>query len=87
MASSLLFTLFYIVISLCFVFPPHEFVSAGFTIQCLLSAWLGNENECFVQYHIRRTVATILCHSFLPLGKFTYVKKSFALIMLCAVHS
>jgi hypothetical protein len=69
MTSSLLFTIFYVLVSLCFVYPPNEFVSAGFTVQCLLSTWLGSENECFIQYHMRRIVATVLCHSILPLGK------------------
>jgi hypothetical protein len=74
MESSLLFTVLYILMSLCFVYPPNEFVSAGFTVQCLLSTWLGSENEYFIQYHIRRIVGTILCHSLLPLGTFRCVK-------------
>ena len=73
MTSSLLFTIFYIVVSLCVVYPPNEFVSAGFTVECLLSPWLGSENDGFIQYHMRRIVATILCHSLLPLGKFISV--------------
>lgn len=68
MTSSLLFTVLYILFSLCFVYPPNEFISAGFTVQSLLSTWLGSENERFIQYHMRRIVATILWHSVLPLG-------------------
>jgi hypothetical protein len=73
MTSSLLFTVFYILVSLCFVYPPNEFVSAGFTVECILYAWLGSENDCFIHYHMRRIVATVLCHSLLPFGKFIYV--------------
>ncbi|KAG8237826.1 hypothetical protein J437_LFUL002435 [Ladona fulva] len=62
------FTLFYILISICFIFPPSAFVSAGITVEYLFSKWLGSENEQFIQYHIRRTSATVLCHSLLPLG-------------------
>lgn len=76
MTSSLLFAIFYIVVSLCVVYPPNEFVSAGLTVQCLLSSWLGSENEGFIQYHMRRIVATVLCHSLLPLGKFISVIRS-----------
>ncbi|CAG2061342.1 unnamed protein product, partial [Timema podura] len=66
--STLIYTIFYILVATCFVYPPNEFVSAGFTVQCLFSSWLGSETENFIQYHIRRTVATILSHSFLGLG-------------------
>ncbi|XP_069672804.1 E3 ubiquitin-protein ligase TM129 [Periplaneta americana] len=68
MAPSLLFTMFYMLTSLCFVFPPNEFVSAGFTVQCIFASWLGSENEFFIQYHMRRIIATIFSHSLLPLG-------------------
>jgi hypothetical protein len=54
--------------SICFVFPPNEFVSAGFTVEYLFANWLGSEDLQFVQYHIRRSVATLLTHSLLPLG-------------------
>ncbi|XP_063232567.1 E3 ubiquitin-protein ligase TM129 [Bacillus rossius redtenbacheri] len=66
-SADVIFTIFYIVFSLCFVFPPSEFVSAGLTIPTLCSSWLGSENEMFVQYHIRRSAATMLIHSFIPL--------------------
>jgi hypothetical protein len=72
MAPTLLYTILYILLSLCFVYPPNEFISAGFTVQSLLSTWLGSENERFIQYHMRRIVATILWYSVLPLGKFKF---------------
>ncbi|XP_046384400.1 E3 ubiquitin-protein ligase TM129 [Ischnura elegans] len=62
------FTLFYLLFSICFIFPPSAFVSAGITVQDIFSKWLGSENEQFIQYNIRRTSATVLSHSFLPLG-------------------
>lgn len=63
------FTLAYLVFSVCFVFTPNEFYSAGLTVQNLLSGWLGSEDAAFVPYHLRRTSATLLCHSLLPLGE------------------
>ncbi|XP_073898861.1 E3 ubiquitin-protein ligase TM129 isoform X3 [Castor canadensis] len=62
------FTLAYLVFAVCFVFTPNEFHSAGLTVQNLLSGWLGSEDAAFVPYHLRRTAATLLCHSLLPLG-------------------
>lgn len=62
------FTLAYLVFAVCFVFTPTEFHSAGLTVQNLLSGWLGSEDAAFVPYHLRRTAATLLCHSLLPLG-------------------
>lgn len=63
------FTLAYLVFTVCFVFTPNEFYSAGLTVQNLLSGWLGSEDAAFVPYHLRRTSATLLCHSLLPLGE------------------
>ncbi|XP_066999272.1 E3 ubiquitin-protein ligase TM129 [Anabrus simplex] len=63
-----LYGVFYFVISICFIFPSSEFVSAGFTVECIFSSFLGSEHENFMLYHIRRTVTTLLCHAFLPLG-------------------
>ncbi|XP_044061618.1 E3 ubiquitin-protein ligase TM129 isoform X2 [Siniperca chuatsi] len=67
-SPELTFTLAYIVFSLCFVFTPNEFRSAGLTIQNLFSSWLGSEDVGFTQYHVRRTSITVLVHSALPLG-------------------
>ncbi|XP_051810171.1 E3 ubiquitin-protein ligase TM129 isoform X1 [Acanthochromis polyacanthus] len=66
-SPALSFTLAYIV-SLCFVFTPNEFRSAGLTIQNLFSSWLGSEDVGFVQYHVKRSSVTVLVHSALPLG-------------------
>ena len=63
-----LFTLFYIFFAACLVAPPTEFISAGLTVQNILSSVLGSETMHFVYYHIRRTTATMILHSVLPLG-------------------
>lgn len=68
-SPELSFTLAYVVLSLCFVFTPNEFRSAGLTVQNLFSSWLGSEDVGFIQYHVRRTSITLLVHSALPLGK------------------
>ncbi|XP_011059453.1 PREDICTED: E3 ubiquitin-protein ligase TM129 [Acromyrmex echinatior] len=49
-------------------FWATKFVSAGLTVKDVFANWLGSENEFFIQYHIRRSVATLLLHSALPLG-------------------
>ncbi|XP_034095941.1 E3 ubiquitin-protein ligase TM129 [Gymnodraco acuticeps] len=67
-SPELSFTLAYFVFSLCFVFTPNEFRSAGLTVQNLFSSWLGSEDVGFIQYHVRRTSITLLVHSALPLG-------------------
>lgn len=64
----IVFTIAYVLISLCFIAPPREFVSAGLTVQNILSSYLGSEDIDFVAYHLKRTTATVLLHSFLPLG-------------------
>lgn len=69
-ADLFLFSLFYLLLSLGIIYPPTEFVSAGFTIQALFSKYLGSENERFVQYHLKRTTLTLFVHSMLP---FLYV--------------
>lgn len=66
----IVFTLAYLLVSLCFVAPPREFVSAGLTVQNILSSYLGSEDMDFVGYHLKRTTATLLLHSLLPLGKY-----------------
>lgn len=64
----MLLTLFYILIAVCLIYPPAEFVSAGFTIPQLFSSVLGSENVNFIEYHMRRIALTIFVESFLPMG-------------------
>lgn len=65
----LLYTIIYLFFSLCLIAPPNEFVSAGLTVQNLLSNFLGSEDLNFIYYHIRRSTATVIVHSLFPLGK------------------
>lgn len=67
-AELLLFTISYILVSFGIVYPPIEFISAGFTIQTIFGKFLGSENEQFIQYHIRRSTLTLFIHSLLPFG-------------------
>ena len=69
-SEELIFTLAYVVVTICFVHPPTEFVSAGLTVQNLLSSFLGSEDINFVYHHIKRTTATVVIHSLLPLGDY-----------------
>lgn len=63
-----LITLFYILFTFCIIYPPTEFVSAGFTIPQLLDNYLGSENVNFIGYHMKRITVTAFIHSVLPLG-------------------
>lgn len=63
-----LYSLGYALFAVCLVAPPTEFVSAGLTVQTVLSSFLGSEQMNFVGYHIRRTTATMIVHSLIPLG-------------------
>lgn len=68
MSEEVIFTLFYIILSVCIIYPPVEFVSAGFTIPSIFSRVLGSEDINFITYHIKRTVVTLGVYSILPLG-------------------
>uniref|UniRef100_A0A8C5SIK6 Transmembrane protein 129, E3 ubiquitin ligase n=1 Tax=Laticauda laticaudata TaxID=8630 RepID=A0A8C5SIK6_LATLA len=68
METAATFTLAYLVLAVCFVFPPSEFHLAGLTVQNLLGSWLGSEDVAFVHYHLRRGTGTLLAHAALPLG-------------------
>ncbi|XP_031763424.2 E3 ubiquitin-protein ligase TM129 isoform X2 [Galleria mellonella] len=63
-----LLTLFYVLFSICVIYPPTEFVSAGFTIAQLFENYLGSENTNFIGYHMKRITITALIHSTLPFG-------------------
>lgn len=68
MSALLFYTLFYLLMSGCIVYPPTEFILIGLTVKDIFARFLGSENEVFVQYHIRRSIITLLVHSMLPLG-------------------
>lgn len=71
MSALLFYTLFYLLMSGCIVYPPTEFILIGLTVKDIFARFLGSENEVFVQYHIRRSIITLLVHSMLPLGYVT----------------
>jgi len=71
MSTETLYSLAYGLVSACFVYPPTEFINAGLTVQALLSSILGSEQLDFITYHMRRTTATVLCHSALPIGQYS----------------
>ncbi|XP_059061204.1 E3 ubiquitin-protein ligase TM129 [Achroia grisella] len=73
-----LLTLFYLLFSICVVYPPTEFVSAGFTIPQLFENYLGSENMNFVGYHMKRITITAFIHTMLPMG--------YVLTMWCGGH-
>lgn len=64
----LIFSLFYLLVAFGIIYPPTEFVSAGFTISAIFAKYLQSENEHFIQHHIRRTSLNVFIHSVLPLG-------------------
>ncbi|XP_075228942.1 transmembrane protein 129 isoform X2 [Lycorma delicatula] len=66
--SFCVFTLFYLLVCVCFVFRTNEFVSAGITIESLLGSYLGSEFDDFIVFHVRRTSLTLLFHCVLPLA-------------------
>lgn len=74
------FTIFYAVFVFCFVFPPSAFINAGITVSNIFGSWLGSEDLQFVQYHLKRTLTTVVVHSLLPLGYFA------GLLLLDGVH-
>lgn len=67
-SSDYVFTIFYLMISVGLIYPPTEFVSAGFTIPSIFYYILGNEHESFVQYHLKKSCLNLLVYSLLPLG-------------------
>lgn len=68
MSSEIAYTLLYTLLTICIIYPPIEFVSAGLTIPIIFSKILGSEEEQFVRYHIKRSALTLLIYSLLPFG-------------------
>lgn len=68
MSDNVIFTLFYLLLTICIICPPTEFVSAGISLHAIFSKYLGYEEDNFVQYHIRKTNLNVLIYSLLPLG-------------------
>ena len=89
MESELIFTLVYCVVAVCFILAPKEFQTAGLTVQSLFASYLGSEDFDFVRYHIKRTTATVLVHSFIPIGKHfvSYYSNFYVVLILFCVMS
>ncbi|ELT88394.1 hypothetical protein CAPTEDRAFT_153682 [Capitella teleta] len=68
----LYYTVAYVVIAVCLVLPPTEFISAGLTVQNVLSGFLGSEQMNFIHFHVRRTCATAFFHSVIPLAYYLF---------------
>ncbi|KAK9718447.1 putative transmembrane protein precursor [Popillia japonica] len=68
MSTEIFITLLYLLVSVCLIYPPAEFVSAGITIPNIFSPFLGSQYEQFVKYHIKRSCITLLIYSCIPLG-------------------
>lgn len=60
------YTLIYSLCAFLSIFPPHEFKSAGLTIENLFHNYLGDQNISFVLYQLRRIALTKCIHAALP---------------------
>lgn len=60
-----IYLLFCMIVSFCFIF--NEFASAGISVTSLCGNYLGDEYSRFIQYHIKRTCASLIIHSLLPI--------------------
>lgn len=61
-------SLLYILFCLIVIFPPDEIAGMGLTVEKLLGSWFGSEMMMFIQYHQRRTAATLFIHTLLIPG-------------------
>ncbi|CAH1156099.1 unnamed protein product [Phaedon cochleariae] len=71
-----IFTIVYFLISICLIYPPTEFVTAGLTIPSIFSSILGSEHEKCITYHMKKSCLNLLIYSLLPLG---YLVSSYTL--------
>ncbi|ENN78050.1 E3 ubiquitin-protein ligase TM129 [Dendroctonus ponderosae] len=67
MSAELIFTIFYLLISFGIVYPPEEFISAGFTIGNWFGKLLGSEDENFIRFHIKKSMLNLVVYSCLPI--------------------
>lgn len=68
MTPEYIFTVLYILLSICIIYPPIEFIAAGFTVASVFGSFLGSEDEEFVRFHLRRSSLTLFVYTLLPLG-------------------
>ncbi|XP_039266762.2 E3 ubiquitin-protein ligase TM129-like [Styela clava] len=67
-SPTIIFSIFYWLFAFCFIVGPADFKGAGLTVENLLSSWLGSEEIDFVNFHIKRTSATLIVHCLFPIG-------------------
>lgn len=68
MTPEYVFTILYMVLCICIIYPPIEFISSGLTISSVFGSLLGSEDEEFIRYHLKRSTITLFVYSMLPLG-------------------
>ncbi|CAG9859396.1 unnamed protein product [Phyllotreta striolata] len=68
MSPDFIFTVVYFLLSVCFIYPPTEFLTAGVTIEHIFSSVLGNKHEDFILYHIKKSCIFLVFYSLLPVG-------------------
>lgn len=68
MEQDLIYSIVYVLLCAAIIYPPAEFVSAGFTIPVLFSKFLGSENDSFIHFHLKRSLITLMTYSLLPFG-------------------
>ena len=64
--ATIIFTFFFIVFTISFVFQFKEFSAIGLSPENLLSSVLISEELRFVHHHMIKTSGTIVIHSLLP---------------------
>ncbi|KAJ8920307.1 hypothetical protein NQ315_011969 [Exocentrus adspersus] len=67
MSPEILFTLIYILLCACIIYPTSECISAGLTIEAIFSNILGAEHVSFTRYHIKKSCLNLFVYSLLPL--------------------
>uniref|UniRef100_V5I946 Transmembrane protein n=1 Tax=Anoplophora glabripennis TaxID=217634 RepID=V5I946_ANOGL len=68
MSPEVIFSISYILLCACIIYPPSEFISAGFTVEAIFSKYLGSEQESFTTYHIKKSCLNLFVYSLLPLA-------------------
>ncbi|XP_023344212.1 transmembrane protein 129 [Eurytemora carolleeae] len=68
--ATIVFSLFYFIFCIGFVYQSKEFVGLGLSPENILSIkdWVGSEEMDFVNFQIRRSCGTFILHSLLPFG-------------------
>ena len=73
--ATIIFTIFYIVFTISFVFQFKEFAAIGLSPENLLSSVLISEELRFVHHHMIKSSGTLVIHSLIPpifLSGYTY---------------